>query len=113
MNKKLKNLSSIVNFAEKKLSEGASEVSRTFKESGIEGKLTEANKAFRESEFGKRASSLSDGASDVLDEVSGKKILALVEERMVLQEKYNDLLAEKLDEALDRIQEIEKKIGNG
>jgi hypothetical protein len=46
--------------------------------------------------------------SDVLDTVSGQKILELLEDRNVLQDKYNDILATKLEEALRRIEALEK-----
>jgi chromosome condensin MukBEF MukE localization factor len=42
-----------------------------------------------------------------LDIVSGSKALKLVEERILLQDKYNDILATKIDEALNRIEYLE------
>ena len=48
-----------------------------------------------------------DATQDHLDVVSGTKILRLVEERLELQEKYNDILATKLFEALKRIEALE------
>lgn len=45
-----------------------------------------------------------------LDTITGHKILVLVEERLSLQAKYNDILATKLDEALGRIEELESKL---
>ena len=45
-----------------------------------------------------------------LDKVSGAKILAIVEGRLALQEKYNNLLATKLHEALQRIESLEEQL---
>jgi hypothetical protein len=50
--------------------------------------------------------------SDHMDGISGAKILQLVEERLEIQNKYNDILATKLDEALKRISQLESKIEN-
>ena|SRR2546427_775178 len=49
-------------------------------------------------------------AGDQLDTLSGAKLLALVEERLSIQSKYNDILATKLQEALDRIKILEEMI---
>ena len=48
-----------------------------------------------------------------LDTVSGAKLLAEVREMVSLQEKYNDVLATKLEEALQRIQVLEAIVGKG
>lgn len=45
-----------------------------------------------------------------LDAVSGAKIRRLVEERLELQEKYNDILATKLFEALQKIEALEIRL---
>lgn len=45
-----------------------------------------------------------------LDTVTGAKLLQLAEERMELQAKYNDILATKLAEALQRIEVLEKHV---
>jgi neutral trehalase len=58
----------------------------------------------------KKAQELAELASDNFDKVSGKRILELVEGRLFLQTQYNDILATKLEEALARIAELEKKI---
>ena len=54
------------------------------------------------------AKTVSAKTSEVLDTVSGQKILEHMEERNVLQDKYNDILATKLEEALHRIEVLEK-----
>lgn len=43
-------------------------------------------------------------------EISGKKMHQEVTEMIQKQEEYNDLLASKLNEALERIEELESKI---
>ena len=48
---------------------------------------------------------------DVLDTLSGQKILDQMEERNTLQDKYNDILATKLEEAFRRIDGLEKLLG--
>ena len=45
-----------------------------------------------------------------MDVISGKKLLELVEQRLELQAQYNDVLATKLDEALQRIAALERKV---
>jgi hypothetical protein len=57
------------------------------------------------------AGRVSQAAGEQLDTISGTKILALVEERLQLQDRYNDILAAKLQEALDRIDQLEKQLG--
>ncbi len=47
--------------------------------------------------------------SGKLDEVSGQAMYQLVEERLTEQDRFNDLLATKLHEALERISELEKR----
>jgi len=49
-------------------------------------------------------------SGEKLDVVSGQAMYELVEERLSLQDRYNDLLAIKLHEALERIAELEKKL---
>ena len=56
------------------------------------------------------AKSAADSVGEGMDVVSGKKILDLVEQRLELQARYNDVLATKLQEALQRIDVLEKEI---
>lgn len=49
-------------------------------------------------------------SGETLDVISGQAMYELVQERLSLQDRYNDLLATKLQEALERISELEKKI---
>lgn len=48
--------------------------------------------------------------SEGLDVISGVKLLEIVQETLELQEKYNDVLAGKLEEALLRIADLENAI---
>lgn len=57
-----------------------------------------------------KAKSVADFTEEQLDILSGSKALKLVEERLILQEKYNDILATKLDEVLNRIENLEVKL---
>jgi len=56
------------------------------------------------------AKTAADSVGEGFDVVSGKKILDLVEQRLELQARYNDVLATKLQEALQRIDVLEKGI---
>ena len=65
-----------------------------------------------EQALGKAAESAKTAAGVVgegMDVVSGKKLLELVEQRLELQAQYNDVLAMKLEEALQRIAALELK----
>jgi hypothetical protein len=49
---------------------------------------------------------------DRLDQVTGKQLVELLEERLRMQDEYNDVLATKLAEALERIATLEEKLRN-
>ena len=51
-----------------------------------------------------------EATQDHLDAVSGAKILRLVEERLEIQARYNDILATKLAEALQRLDALERQL---
>ena len=57
-----------------------------------------------------KATKLAKVTGDQLDKISGAKLLEIVEQRLELQAKYNDILAEKLDEALTRTQKLEEEL---
>ena len=48
--------------------------------------------------------------SGKFDEISGQAMYQLVQEQLAEQDRFNDLLATKLHEALERISELEKRI---
>jgi hypothetical protein len=44
-----------------------------------------------------------------LDQVTGKRLVEMLEERLRIQDEYNDILATRLAEALDRIAKLEAR----
>jgi hypothetical protein len=72
----------------------ASEAQRVYKESGAKGKVDAVQSQF----------------SGKFDEISGQAMYQLVQERLAEQERFNDLIATKLHEALERISELEKRL---
>ena len=48
-----------------------------------------------------------------LDQITGKRLLELLEEKLEIQDAYNDILATRLAEALERIAKLEARIGSG
>jgi len=50
--------------------------------------------------------------SGKLDEISGQAMYQLVQEHLAEQERFNDLIATKLHEALERISELEKRLSD-
>ncbi|MBI3595659.1 MAG: hypothetical protein HY203_00730 [Nitrospirae bacterium] len=82
--------------------------------SGINAKIQTSSKQVKEildeSGISEKISNISATASDQLDTISGAKILQLVEQRLELQARYNDILATKLEEALNKIRELEIQV---
>ena len=77
------------------------------------GQIASSAKATAGQMLGKASETAKSAAGSVgegFDVVSGKKILDLVEQRLELQARYNDVLATKLEEALQRIDVLEKEI---
>ena len=72
----------------------ADKFSSTYEETGVKRLINTAS-GFTEEKF---------------DVVSGQAMYELVQERLVLQDRYNDILATKLHEALEKIKELEEKI---
>ncbi|MCH8107272.1 MAG: hypothetical protein IIB30_02825 [Chloroflexi bacterium] len=50
--------------------------------------------------------------SGKFDEISGQAMYQLVQERLAEQDRFNDLLATKLHEALERISDLEKRLAD-
>ena len=69
-----------------------------------------AHKHYSESGLKDHVDSVSGNISNQFDVVSGKAMYDAVLERLALQEEYNDILASKLFEALEKIQELEKRL---
>ena len=74
----------------------------------VDDGLTKTKHYLDEKGITEKASVASEKVGDVLDTVSGTKQLELVEERLALQTQYNNILAAKLEEALQRIEALEK-----
>jgi hypothetical protein len=68
----------------------------------------QAKDFLEEKGISQKVASAYDATQDHLDVVSGKKILQLVEERLAVQGQYNDILATRLDEALQRLAKLER-----
>lgn len=89
-------------------------ISDKYKKSGLQDTIKDlgswTNEQLDRSGLPAAAKSALENTTNVLDTVSGQKILELMEERNVLQDKYNDILATKLEEALRRIGALEKLI---
>ncbi len=47
-----------------------------------------------------------------LDEISGQAMYQLVQERLAEQDRFNDLIATKLHEALERVSELEERLAD-
>jgi len=92
--------------------DAADTISEKYRQSPLQGKMDNAagwtKEQLHRSGVAAAAKTVTEKTSDVLDTVSGQKILELMEERNVLQDKYNDILATKLEEALRRIEALEK-----
>jgi hypothetical protein len=85
-----------------------------YERSGLKSTLATASKTTKEfldsTGVTDAAGRAAEVTGDHLDTLSGAKLLALVEERLAIQSKYNDILATKLEEALDRIKRLEEAI---
>ena len=114
----VKNAANIATDAGKKAKQIAEQTAeamgKRYQESGakstIEGAASWTNEQLDRTGVSGAARSVSDAAGEALDTASGKKILELVEERLALQARYNDVLATKLEEALARIAALEDSI---
>lgn len=76
----------------------------------IDEKLQDTKEYLDDKGISDKASEISSYTTDQLDKVSGSKILELVEERLEMQDSFNDVLASKLEEALTRIKVLEEKL---
>ena len=59
-----------------------------------------------------KVDALQSRVSGKFDEVSGQAMYHLVQDRLAEQDRFNDLLATKLHEALERISELEKRLAD-
>jgi len=101
----------------KKVADAAGEAAKIAKEeydkSSLKGKVDESTEKAKalldESGVTEQLKKVSDQTGEQFDKISGAKILQLVEERLEIQKKYNDILATKLEEALSRIKKLENE----
>ena len=73
---------------------------------------TDAQRKYEESGAKGKVDAVQSQISGKLDEISGQAIYQLVQERLAEQGQFNDLLATKLQEALERISELEKRLAD-
>ena len=67
-------------------------------------------KRYKESVVKEKLDAVTDATTNQLDVISGQKMYDLVQKRVELQNELNDVLAYKLQEALERIEALEKEI---
>jgi hypothetical protein len=98
----------------KKVQEAAGAVEAGFETSSlkqsVDRAMQTAKQALDDSGATAVTSKVYETTQDHLDAVTGAKILRLVEERLEIQARYNDILATKLHEALQRLEAIEQKL---
>ena len=80
-------------------------------EKAIERGIGEAGYFLDEKGVTKKVQEIGGTVSEHFDVVSGKKILDEVQKRLAKQDAYNDALATKLFEALERIKVLESRLG--
>ena len=89
-------------------------VKEKYESSGLQSTVDSASqttKGFLDSTgISDTAGRVAEVTGDQLDILSGAKVLELVEERLAIQSQYNNILATKLEEALDRIKKLEEAI---
>ena len=73
---------------------------------------TDVQRKYEESGAKEKVDAIQSQLSETLDELSGQAMYQLVQERLAEQERFNDLLATKLHEALERISQLEKQLGD-
>jgi len=73
---------------------------------------TGAQREYKESGAKGKVDAVQSQISGKLDKISGQAIYQLVQERLAEQERFNDLIATKLHEALGRVSELEKRLAD-
>lgn len=87
----------------------AAKTGQTFYKSAV-GRAEHLNDQYQNSRAREYVESVMKQAGQGLDTISGKAMYELVRDRLDLQDRYNDLLATKLQEALDRIDVLERRL---
>lgn len=92
-----------------------SSTSKKYEESGAKEKVDSlasvASKKYEESGAKSTVDTVSGKVSESFDVVSGQAMFQAVQDRLTKQDQYNDVLANKLLEALERISQLEQKLG--
>jgi hypothetical protein len=87
-----------------------------YEKSGLKSKVGTVSRGTKDliekSGVAEAAAHFSRAAGEQFDTLSGAKLLALLEERLAIQSKYNDILATKLQEALERIRRLEAAVSS-
>lgn len=109
-----KSAADLVRSASDSAGEAMKEAKEKYEQSHLKEKLDQATErtqnVLEKTGIPDFAGRVSKTANEQLDSISGAKMLALVEERLQIQDHYNDILAAKLQEALDRIEKLEKQL---
>jgi ElaB/YqjD/DUF883 family membrane-anchored ribosome-binding protein len=107
-----KSAADVLRSASDSAGEAMKEAKEKYEQSTLKAKLDQATertqKVLDEAGISEFAGRVSQSANEHLDSISGAKMFALVEERLQIQDHYNDILASKLQDALDRIEKLEK-----
>ncbi len=93
----------------------AASAGRKYEESGVKERIDSAantvKQQYEDSGLKDRAESVSNTVSGQFDIVSGQAMFQAVQDHLAKQEQYNDVLANKLFEALERIKQLEETLG--
>ncbi len=73
---------------------------------------TDAKRRYVESGAKGKVDAVQSQVSGKLDEISGQTMYQLVQDRLAEQDRFNDILATKLHEALERISDLEKRLAD-
>lgn len=118
MSKKWKQTAeSLIRTTSETLGTAAREASKRYQDSEIKTEVDKHAKSAKQwmddKGLTETLSTIKGFTDDKLDTISGQKVLQLVQERLVIQEQYNNILATKLEEALDRIKSLEAQLKKG
>lgn len=78
--------------------------------SRVEEKINHFGEQLEATGIPQRLGDTKDTIGEKLDEVTGKRLVDLLEVRLEKQDMYNDVLATRLAEALDRISQLEHEM---
>lgn len=89
--------------------EGFGFVKKTYADTGLDGHVNKAAGAVAQA-VKAGGEVIGEVIGEGLDSISGQRMFDLVQERMAVQDQYNDVLASKLHEALQRIERLEEAL---